>query len=40
MKPWKSETGETLFNGWARMAQPIEGFNIVEVGALFRTNRF
>lgn len=31
MKPWKSETGATLFSGWARMAQPIEGFNVVEV---------
>ena len=31
MKPWQSETGDTLFNGWARMAQPIEGFNVVEV---------
>ena len=31
MKPWRSETDATLFNGWARMAQPIEGFNVVEV---------
>ncbi|XP_067939363.1 RNA helicase aquarius-like [Watersipora subatra] len=31
MKPWQSETGDTLFAGWARMALPIEGFNVVEV---------
>ncbi|KAF6024345.1 AQR [Bugula neritina] len=31
MKPWISESDTTLFGGWARMAQPIEGFNVVEV---------
>lgn len=31
MKPWASEEGSALFAGWARMAQPIEGFNVVEV---------
>jgi len=31
MKPWLSEDGSTFFGGWARMAQPIVDFNIVEV---------
>ncbi len=31
MKPWKAEDGSTYFGGWARMAQPIVGFNVVEV---------
>ena len=31
MKPWSSETDDTLFGGWARMAQPIDGFSVVEV---------
>lgn len=32
MKPWRAEDGSTtLFAGWARMAQPITGFNVVEV---------
>ncbi|XP_060606233.1 RNA helicase aquarius-like [Ruditapes philippinarum] len=31
MKPWKAEDGSTYFGGWARMAQPIAGFNVVEV---------
>lgn len=31
LKPWKAEDGHCLFGGWARMAQPIHSFNIVEV---------
>ncbi|XP_062579933.1 RNA helicase aquarius-like [Saccostrea cucullata] len=31
LKPWQSEDGSCLFGGWARMAQPIVGFNVVEV---------
>ncbi|XP_013382213.1 intron-binding protein aquarius-like isoform X1 [Lingula anatina] len=31
MQPWKAEDGTTLFNGWARMAQPIVSFSVVEV---------
>ncbi|CAC5409596.1 AQR [Mytilus coruscus] len=31
MKPWQSEDGSCLFGGWARMAQPISEFNVVEV---------
>ncbi|XP_069126359.1 LOW QUALITY PROTEIN: RNA helicase aquarius-like [Argopecten irradians] len=31
LKPWKAEDGSCLFGGWARMAQPISGFNVVEV---------
>jgi len=31
MKPWAAEDGGALFAGWARMAQPIDGFNVVEV---------
>jgi hypothetical protein len=27
----RSEDGGCLFGGWARMAQPIVGFNVVEV---------
>ncbi|XP_047133675.2 RNA helicase aquarius isoform X1 [Hydra vulgaris] len=32
IKPWKSEYGDTLFQGWARMAVPINSFSIIEVG--------
>ena len=31
MKPWRAEDDSIIFNGWARMAQPIHGFTIVEV---------
>ncbi|XP_064421049.1 RNA helicase aquarius [Latimeria chalumnae] len=31
MKPWQSEYGGVVFGGWARMAQPIVSFTIVEV---------
>ncbi|XP_055013721.1 LOW QUALITY PROTEIN: RNA helicase aquarius [Boleophthalmus pectinirostris] len=31
MKPWESEYGGVVFGGWARMAQFITGFSIVEV---------
>lgn len=31
LKPWRAESGETLFHGWARMAQPVVGFAVVEV---------
>ncbi|CAG7823151.1 unnamed protein product [Allacma fusca] len=31
LKPWRAENGSTLFHGWARMAQPITNFAIVEV---------
>lgn len=34
MKPWQAEDGSTYFGGWARMAQPIVDFNIVEVDLL------
>ena len=32
LQPWKNELGHTMFGGWARMAQPIVNFAIVEVG--------
>ncbi|XP_076342913.1 LOW QUALITY PROTEIN: RNA helicase aquarius [Tachypleus tridentatus] len=32
LNPWKSEDGSTIFGGWARMAQPIVNFAVVEVG--------
>lgn len=32
MKPWQGEDGNVVFGGWARMAQPITAFSIVEVG--------
>lgn len=31
LNPWLAEDGTVLFRGWARMAQPIDSFNIVEV---------
>ncbi|XP_029454885.1 RNA helicase aquarius isoform X2 [Rhinatrema bivittatum] len=31
MKPWLSEYGGVVFGGWARMAQPIVSFSVVEV---------
>ncbi|XP_054758837.2 RNA helicase aquarius-like [Lytechinus pictus] len=31
MKPWKAEDGSCFFGGWARMAQPITSFSVVEV---------
>ncbi|XP_060117192.1 RNA helicase aquarius isoform X1 [Heteronotia binoei] len=31
MKPWQSEYGSVVFGGWARMAQPIVAFTVVEV---------
>uniref|UniRef100_A0A493TMH3 RNA helicase aquarius n=1 Tax=Anas platyrhynchos platyrhynchos TaxID=8840 RepID=A0A493TMH3_ANAPP len=31
MKPWLSEYGGVVFGGWARMAQPIVSFTVVEV---------
>eukprot|EP00066_Takifugu_rubripes_P001547 XP_003962796.1 PREDICTED: intron-binding protein aquarius [Takifugu rubripes] len=31
MKPWQSEYGGVVFGGWARMAQHISSFSIVEV---------
>ena len=31
LKPSRPEDGQVLFNGWARMAQPITSFSIVEV---------
>ena len=31
MQPWRAEDGKTIFNGWARMALPIQTFTIVEV---------
>merc|ERR1719264_1725687 len=31
LKPWCPDDGEITFNGWARMAQPITAFSIVEV---------
>lgn len=32
LRPWKTEVGEVMFGGWARMAQPITEFSIIEVG--------
>lgn len=32
LKPWKTEDGGFMFGGWARMAQPIVTFAIIEVG--------
>lgn len=31
MLPWKTEDGEVMFGGWARMALPISSFAVVEV---------
>ena len=31
MKAWSAEDGSCFFGGWARMAQPLVGFNVVEV---------
>uniref|UniRef100_A0A182K5H0 RNA helicase aquarius n=1 Tax=Anopheles christyi TaxID=43041 RepID=A0A182K5H0_9DIPT len=31
MLPWKSEEGDVVFGGWARMALPIQSFAVVEV---------
>ena len=31
MKPWLAEDGSAFFGGWARMAQPLATFNVVEV---------
>uniref|UniRef100_T1J5U4 RNA helicase aquarius n=1 Tax=Strigamia maritima TaxID=126957 RepID=T1J5U4_STRMM len=31
LKPWLGEEGNNVFGGWARMAQPITNFTIVEV---------
>merc|ERR1719402_514962 len=31
LKPWRTEDGQVVFNGWARMALPLMGFTIVEV---------
>uniref|UniRef100_H2ZD58 Intron-binding protein aquarius n=1 Tax=Ciona savignyi TaxID=51511 RepID=H2ZD58_CIOSA len=30
-RPWKAEDGSCIFKGWARMALPIQAFNVVEV---------
>nr|CDS32103.1 intron binding protein aquarius [Hymenolepis microstoma] len=32
MKPWCGEQGQVVFDGWSRMALPIQSFNIIEVG--------
>lgn len=32
MKPYTNGMGETQFAGWSRMAQPVTGFSIVEMG--------
>ena len=31
LRPWEAENGNILFNGWARMAQPIVNFAVCEV---------
>lgn len=31
LNPWKAEDGAVYFGGWARMAQPIVSFAVVEV---------
>lgn len=32
MKPWCGEQGQVVFDGWSRMALPIQAFNIIEIG--------
>ncbi|CDS41037.1 intron binding protein aquarius [Echinococcus multilocularis] len=32
MRPWSGEQGQVVFDGWSRMALPIQAFSIVEVG--------
>ncbi|KFM82461.1 Intron-binding protein aquarius, partial [Stegodyphus mimosarum] len=32
LRPWQTEVGDVMFGGWARMAQPITTFSIIEVG--------
>uniref|UniRef100_A0A0X3QDM8 Intron-binding protein aquarius n=1 Tax=Schistocephalus solidus TaxID=70667 RepID=A0A0X3QDM8_SCHSO len=32
MKPWSGEQNQVVFDGWSRMALPIQAFNIIEVG--------
>ena len=31
LRPWRAEDDSIIFNGWARMALPIQAFTIVEV---------
>ena len=31
LKPWRAEDGSVIFQGWARMALPLQSFTIVEV---------
>lgn len=31
MLPWRTEDGDVMFGGWARMALPIASFAVVEV---------
>ena len=31
LRPWRAEDDSVIFNGWARMALPLQGFTIVEV---------
>ncbi|VDK80918.1 unnamed protein product [Dibothriocephalus latus] len=31
MKPWSGEQNQVVFDGWSRMALPIQAFNIIEV---------
>ncbi|VDM30671.1 unnamed protein product [Hydatigera taeniaeformis] len=32
MRPWRGEHGQVVFDGWSRMALPIQAFSIIEVG--------
>ena len=31
LRPWETEDGSVIFNGWARMAQPVVNFSVCEV---------
>ena len=31
LKPWRAEDGSVIYQGWARMALPLQSFTIVEV---------
>lgn len=31
LQPWQAEDGACLFHGWARMAQPVHRFSVIQV---------
>lgn len=31
LQPWQAEDGTCLFHGWARMAQPVHRFSVIQV---------